>query len=112
MPRYTNRLIFENDHKLYSEMLEEKDLDFITHYATPNFKYPSAEQMKNLVFVRHIWTFGDRYFKLAHQHYGDSTLWYVIAWFNKRPTEANVSAGDIILIPKPLNTVLKLLRDR
>jgi len=112
MSRYINRLIYDNDHSLYSQMLEEKDLDFITHYATPNFKYPNAKQMSELQLQRHIWQFGDRYYKLAYQHYGDSTLWYVIAWFNKRPTEAHVFPGDVIIIPKPLGAVLKLLTDR
>ena len=112
MSRYINRLIYDNDHKLYSEMLEEKDLDYITHYATPNFKYPTANQMRNLSLQQHIWMFGDRYFKLAHEHYGDSTLWYVIAWFNKKPTESHMFPGDIVYIPKPLSAVLKLMTDR
>tara|TARA_R100001082_G_C4339080_1_gene149235 strand:- start:563 stop:904 length:342 start_codon:yes stop_codon:yes gene_type:complete len=112
MSRYIDRLIFDNSNELYEEMLEQKDLKFISHYGTPNFIYPSAEQMGNLSLTRHIWNFGDRYYKLAHKHYGDSTLWYVIAWFNKRPTDAHCFPGDVILIPKPLNVVFKFLTNR
>ena len=57
----------------------------------------------------HIWKEGDRFFKLAHQYYGDSTMWWVIAWFNRTPTEAHVSLGDTIYIPRPLDLVLDYL---
>ena len=51
------------------------------------------------------------YSKLAHKHYGDSSLWWVIAWFNKRPTESHVTVGTVIVIPMPIQKVLKYLRN-
>jgi len=51
---------------------------------------------------------GDRYFKLAHRFYGDSKLWWVIAWFNKKPTESHVDVGDLILIPTDLYQILNI----
>ena len=68
--------------------------------------YPTVEQAGNLTFINHVWKQGDRYFKLASEYYGDPTLWWVIAWFNKKPTESHVKLGDIIQIPMPLETVL------
>jgi nucleoid-associated protein YgaU len=46
---------------------------------------------------------------LAHKHYGDANLWWIIAWYNKKPTEAHVKMGDIITIPLPLDKVIRYL---
>ena len=51
-------------------------------------------------------TEGDRFDLLAHQYYGDSELWWVIAWYNQTPTESHVELGDVLQIPLPLHKVL------
>ena len=112
MSRYTNRRKFRNANEIYSEMMEERAITSIVQYGTPNFSYPSSEQMKEVVTLKHRWLRGDRYYKLAHQHYGDSSLWWVIAWFNKKPTESHVKVGSVVLIPKPLNKILTFLRNK
>jgi len=35
-------------------------------------------------------------------------MWWVIAWFNKLPTESHIKLGDVIYIPMPLNEILKI----
>jgi len=47
----------------------------------------------------HIWKYGDRFYNLAHKYYGDPTYWWVIAWYNALPTEADIRIGDVIQIP-------------
>ena len=64
--------------------------------------------MSEITTNGYIWGVGDRYFKLAHRFYGDSKLWWVIAWFNKKPTESHVDVGDLILIPTDLDQILIL----
>jgi nucleoid-associated protein YgaU len=49
---------------------------------------------------------GDRYWKLASRYYGDPKLWWAIAWYNQRPTEAHLKAGTKIFIPQPIDKVL------
>ena len=39
----------------------------------------------------------------------DTNLWWVIAWYNKKPTEAHVKAGETIVIPLPLDKILRHL---
>ena len=68
-----------------------------------------AEEVASLNTLGHVWGMGDRFYKLAFEHYGDSEKWWVIAWFNQTPTEFHVARGDIILIPFPLERVLKYL---
>ena len=49
---------------------------------------------------------GDRYYKLAASFYGDARYWWIIAWFNKKPTESHIKVGDIIRIPTSLGDIL------
>jgi len=35
-------------------------------------------------------------------------LWWLIAWFNRSPTEAHNKVGDIILIPAGVEELLSL----
>ena len=108
--RYLNRKITRNDNKLYRDALEERNVKFIRQFRTPVLAYPTAKEMRQLTKVGHIWTLGDRFYKLAHTHYGESQYWWVIAWFNKTPTEAHVSFGDTVYVPLPLNKILNLLK--
>ena len=62
-----------------------------------------------LELVGHTWSLGDRFYKLAYKYYGDSTLWWVIAWYNQTPTEAQVEIGDTLQIPLPLDKILRML---
>ena len=61
----------------------------------------------NLTSTSHTWKLGDRYYKLAYEHYGDPEVWWVIAMYNKKPTEAFVNVGDRIYIPKPIDIVIQ-----
>jgi len=111
MSRFTKRKIFDNVNELYQEMAEERDVSKFRQYETPNFRYPTSAELQEIGYIRHIWTTGDKFFKLAHSHYGDSQLWWIIAWFNRLPTESHAKKGQIILIPKPLGKILTYLRN-
>lgn len=111
MSRFRNRRININDNELYEQLLEERNVTQIKHYETPNFEYPNYKQVGSLTIREHVWKKGDRYFKLAHEFYGDSKLWWVIAWYNKKPTESHVKLGDVVYIPTPVGRVLTFLRN-
>ena len=106
--RNKKRILAFNDKELYSEHFEKRGVNFIEHYTTPIMNHASPEQIKNLNLVHHIWSYGDKYYKLAHEYYNDSKMWWVIARFNKLPTESHIKIGDIIYIPMPLNETLKI----
>jgi nucleoid-associated protein YgaU len=111
MARYDSRRVITNSSRFYAEMLEKRGLRRIRQYNTPYMSYPSPEQISATIDrVSHLWKTGDQYWKLAHQYYGESELWWVIAWFNKKPTESHIKMGDTIHIPMPLNSVLKYLK--
>lgn|SRR3990167_6418937 len=106
--RYDNRKIGINNTEQYEEIIREKNINFLRHYSTPKIIHPSVDQLKSIETIKHIWNLGDKYYKLASKHYGDSKLWWIIALFNLRPTEAHVELGDIIEIPVPLEKILHI----
>lgn len=108
--RYRDRTIVVTREEQYHEILENRDVAWIEHYATGRIFYPSVEYIKGINHVRHMWKVGDRFYKLAHEHYGDSQYWWVIAWYNKTPTEGHVKLGDELKIPKPLSRVIEYVR--
>ena len=68
------------------------------------------EVLKNKVFSRkfvldsyevreHVWSHGDRLYKLADEHYGNSKLFWIIGLYNNKPTDAHWNYGDIVYIP-------------
>jgi len=106
--RYEERSTKDNKDKLYSKHLQERGVKKIKHHTTPTLGQPSTSEMAALDVEVVLWKRGDRYWKLAEQFYGNAQLWWVIAWYNKKPTEADVALNDTILIPQPLEKVLSL----
>ena len=107
--RYGRRRIVDTPSEEFEEILEERGLERIRQFTTPVLRHPTRGGKKTLTRIGHIWKTGDRYYKLAHKYYDDSELWWIIAWYNRTPTEAHVKAGDTIVIPLPLDQVLRLL---
>tara|TARA_A100001391_G_C4974766_1_gene253651 strand:+ start:349 stop:687 length:339 start_codon:yes stop_codon:yes gene_type:complete len=106
--RYTNRAVATNKDENYKHLLEDRNIRFVKQYRTGTLRHPTASEIADLDTVAHVWKVGDRYYKLAHEYYRDSTLWWVIAWFNQAPTESHLKLGDPIQIPLPLDRVLGL----
>jgi nucleoid-associated protein YgaU len=109
--RYDDRRILKNDSEEYSGVFKEKKVKYIRQYDTAHFRYPTTAEIQSLNRLIHIWSTGDRYYKLAGQHYGNPGYWWVIAHYNKRPTEADVQLGDMIYVPLPLEKILSYVMD-
>lgn len=107
--RYDNRPIGVNQTEQYADLLRERSLTKLRQYFSPNLRHPTPTETAQLQIIRHEWKVGDRYFKLAHKYYGDSKLWWVVAWYNQLPTDAHVRIGDVIEVPLPLELILKFM---
>lgn len=107
--RYDGRKIRTNTSGEYKEIFKERNVKYIMQYLTANMTYPSTEQIMQLSNYSHVWKLGDRFYKLADQYYQDPSLWWIIAWYNKRPTESHVQIGQILRIPLPLDKILQIL---
>jgi nucleoid-associated protein YgaU len=105
--RYLNQKVFRNAKAAWKRYLKKtRGMPHVDQYSTAKFKFPSDGEIQNFSTIRHIWGTGDRYYKLANQYYGDPELWWIIAFYNQKPTEFHLSLGDVVFIPTPLETVL------
>lgn len=101
--RYKNRKTIVNA----SPVADNRPVAGVRHYKTSRMPYPSEKTRKTLIEIEHTWSHGDKYWKLAGTHYNDPGYWWIIAWYNLKPTDAHCKIGDTIKIPKPLTKVLK-----
>jgi mannose-6-phosphate isomerase-like protein (cupin superfamily) len=106
--RYIDRLVLLNRDPLYEDYMEQRNKKFIRQYATPVMRYPTAAELADITRFQHIWSAADRYYKLAIRHYGSARYWWVIAFFNMKPTEADITVGESIVIPLPLENILRV----
>ena len=107
MSRYKNFRVLNNSNEYYRKLRQKRNnTKNIVQYETPILRHPTIAERASLATTQHIWVLGDRYYKLANKFYNDPTLWWIIAWYNARPTEADILPGDLILIPLSVEDVL------
>lgn len=104
--RYDNRLKAINAEEQYEELFKERGVKQIRQYTTPKLTFPTAKEIDTLERIRVVWKHGDKLWKMAEQYYGDPKLWWIIGQFNKKPTDAHIAIGDVIIIPLPLEKIL------
>jgi nucleoid-associated protein YgaU len=106
MSRYDSSDIGINEEELYEEFFEERNVKRIEQYRTPNFPILTAQVRGRFSKSYHTWTMGDSFWKLAAKYYGNEQLWWVIAWYNEKPTESHVKPGGTLVIPYPAEEVI------
>ena len=106
--RYSNRTIFTNDEKLYDEFFDKKNKKSFVQYKTPVYRQVTQRELDQVSYRVHTWKSGDRFYKLASEFYGNPRYWWVIAFFNKKPTESHIKYGDQIMIPIDHEQVMML----
>jgi len=106
--RYDNKVQRFNRSQIYSELRKKRGVKQIKQFLTSNVRNLTFKDRFELSTIRHTWTAGDRFYKLAYKYYNNVELWWVIAWYNQRPTENHVALGDILHIPFPVEVVVNL----
>ena len=48
-------------------------------------------------------------YKYAYEYYGDTNHWWVIAWYNNKPTDSHFNLGDTVYIPFPLDVAINIV---
>jgi len=109
MSRYTNEKIVNNDSDFYSSLIQKRGLKSIAQLQTIVLKNPQIFERAALNTDTYIWKYGDRYYNLAFDYYGDPKLWWIIAWYNGYPTEASIKIGDVLDIPLSLEEIIQTL---
>ena len=103
------RETFANKSKEYRELIKKRGRDYINQYETPELVNVKSVDYVDLEVIRKVWKTGDKLYKLADLYYNDATMWWVIALFNNKPTEAHFSVGDIIYIPTAIEEITNLI---
>lgn len=108
MSRYNNYRILNNSSEYYRKLRQKRNnTKNIRQYETPILRHPTVGERASIESTQHIWSVGDRFYKLAHKFYGDPTLWWIIAWYNGFPTEVDVLPGDLLTIPINVEKVIE-----
>ena len=106
MNRNIDRETINNKDYLYRKKFFNKGVTNINQLETRYLTYPSVEAIQNFNITVHIWKQGDSLEKLASQHYGNPSYWWVLALFNQKPTEQHLTVGENVYVPLPLYSVL------
>ena len=114
MSRYQSRSfkvldLKDNPEHQNKKLLKRRGINRAEFYTTPKFLPVLPEDLEASDVEFHIWKAGDRFFKLAAREYGDPTLWWVIAYINRAPTEGHVKPGDQIIIPRDITIIDSLV---
>ncbi len=109
MSRYNNQKVLINTSENFEEQFERRDVKRIEHHRIQKLNYPTTSEDDEITHFRHYWANQDKFYRLAAKYYNDSTLWWVIAQYNQKPTEQHCKEGEVIKIPFPLGRVLRIM---
>ncbi len=109
MSRYTDRIISINDTEEYKNLLDKRGVKKIEQYETLEKDVYEQEAYDSIETINYVWKYGDMYWKLSSRFYGNPKHWWVIASFNKRPTESHNKIGDTLKIPISLADALQMV---
>ena len=99
--------VIENDDSVYKDFIRKLGVKKIDHISLILFGDPmNSEFLNDISITKHVYSTGDKMSKIAYKHYGDASLWWVVAWFNGRPTDFHCNVGDTLLVPHPIEEVL------
>jgi len=108
--RYQRRKLFLNNDRNYKNVFfKKRGIEETFQYESPRFSYPSNEFMGNLNNIPLVWKATDKLYNVANEYYGSPDYWWVIAWYNKKASEAEFKTGDLFYVPLPLEDVLEFV---
>ncbi len=107
--RYKNSVQFINATEGYKKVFKKRYGERgIRQLPINSLKYPTQQEYNEIETSPVVWHQGQRFYKLAAEYYNSPDYWWVIAWFNKKPTEQHVKLGETILVPLFLDEALSI----
>lgn len=96
-----------NRDPIYQDFFDKTGASSIEHIGLTFFGDPKDSNfLRKITILEHIYSVGDTLSKIAHKHYGNPKYWWLLAWYNSKPTDFHCKIGDIIIVPEPLGEVL------
>jgi len=107
--RYKKINIVKNNDSDYKKVFNTRfGSNGLVQTTTTTFRVPTEDELLNINYMTETWSLGQRLYKLAYKHYGNSNYWWLIALFNNISTEAELQFGQVIKVPVPLDITLNL----
>lgn len=98
-----------NDSSLRELIHSRKNVDVVKIKERLPYYYPTEEELRDEInHFTEVYKTGDRLYKFAYKYYGDVDLWWVIAWYNNKPTDSHFKLGDVVYIPRELDVALRI----
>lgn len=94
-------------------LLEKRGLSEIDFYNFLKLRSPDPEgdqefaDLHKTVETR-IFSMGSSMYKYSYEYYGTIDFWWVIAWYNNRPTDSHFKIGETVEIPTDLDRAVEL----
>jgi len=107
MPKYGIRKTRTTDSEIHEDLLERRDVNFIEHFDP--FEFSKKITRSYYAIREHVWSKGDRLFKLSSKYYGTSEYWWIIALWNGKPTDIQYEYGAVVQIPFPPRKIYRTL---
>ena len=107
LDKYRTTIIVDSKlrEKIYSRMRVEE----VIQTETLRLNDLTEDDLRiNFTYVEKVIGQGDKMYKFAHDVYGDADYWWIIAWFNNKPTDAHCKIGEVLYIPLPLNRAISV----
>lgn len=102
-----NSVTLENEDRIYGKFMDKLGTKKLDHSSLVLFGNPVASDfLKKIRVSSHLYAAGDRLSKIAHRYYGDAELWWVLAWFNGKPTDFHCKIGETLLVPHPVEEAI------
>jgi len=96
MPKIKN-LTRTNNSELYDDLFDQRGVRSISYDSLQAFYIdfdPDDHASKD-----YVWRRNDTMIRLAASHYKNYSLWHIIGFFNKKPTDHHFKVGETIKIP-------------
>ena len=90
-------------------MFESRGVKQIEQYRTFEAEPVEQKDLDEIECHIHFWGMGDTYWKLSSIFYGSPEHWWIIASYNRKPTEAHNKLGDKIKIPLNIAEALQVV---
>ncbi|MHA2220386.1 MAG: hypothetical protein ACXACY_31295 [Candidatus Hodarchaeales archaeon] len=108
MPKYYYEKKIIDKFTPYEPLLNDRDLKYVNLY-TKGIKIKI--DYSKIPYRKHIWSKGDNLFRLANTYYSDKNMWWIIAFYNQKPTDAHFTIGEEMYIPVRPSDVISQVRD-
>lgn len=86
--------------------------DFITKRDPPTYPRKTRALRSMVNETLYVIQANDNWYKIAHRFYGNKDMWYIIAWYNKIPSDTLLKTGETLTIPASPEVVLNFMETR